>query len=199
MQLVLLIASGLVTAYSFILILRVLVSWFSGEQWGAPWRFLYLITEPVLKIFRGLRILRTGTVDFTPLAAIISLQIIASLLGSFAYARFFSLLMVAAARLLAVWRIVFSILVFFAIVAVIRLGGLLWSRRPGGAFFQVLDGLLGPLVLLVSRLFPRRHESDYRVVLGVLSGILVVLSLIGFIFVEPTLLQFCLSAGLRML
>jgi YggT family protein len=198
MRLILTILSGLVTAYSFILILRVLVSWFSGDQWGAPARFLFLITEPVLKIFRGLRFLRTGTVDFTPLAAIVSLQIIASLLSSFAQARFFSLLIVAAALLLAVWRIIFSILVFYTIVALIRLGGLLFSRRPGGAFFQVLDSLLGPPVLLVSRLFPRRHEADYRAVLGILAGILVILSLVGFIVVEPTLLMFCLSVGLRM-
>ncbi len=196
MQLILRIASALVTVYSFVVIFRVLSTWFGGEHYGPPWRFLYSVTDPVLRLFRGLRFLRTSAVDFTPLAAVVALQILASLLWSFSNAFFFNLATVFAALLLAVWRIFFWIMGFFTVVAVIRLLSLLVSRRPAMFFFRMLDNILIAPARLVSSVLPRRQNSDYRVVLGVLSFVLVLLCVIGLFVVEPALRLLCYHAGL---
>jgi YggT family protein len=197
MQLVLRILSGLLTAYSFILIFRVLVSLFIGDHYGRAWRFLYQITDPVLRLFQGIRFLRSAAVDFTPIAAIVALQVLASLLWSFSAAYYVSIFTVFAALLLAIWRIFFWILGFFTLVAVIRFLSILFSRRPTAYFYQILDNILAPPVALVSRLFPRRHQADYRLVLGVLTFVLLFLFFFGFFFVEPSLIVLCFRSGLK--
>ena len=197
MPLILRIASTLVTVYSFVIIFRVLVTMFSGEHYGPPWRVLYAVTDPVLRLFHGLRFLRTATVDFTPIAAIVTLQILASLLWSFSNAAFFNIATVFAALLLAVWRIFFWIMVFFTVVAVIRLISLFVRRRPAMFFFQMLDNILASPARLASSFFPRRQNSDYRTVLGVMSFVLVFLCIIGLFVVEPALGLLCYYAGLR--
>ena len=57
------------------IILRAILSWFSPRQTNILSVILYRITEPVLAPLRRI-IPRTGMVDFSPLAALILLQLI---------------------------------------------------------------------------------------------------------------------------
>ena len=64
---------------SLIIIARVIVSWFSPSPTNRLAVILYQITEPFLAPLRRI-IPRFGMFDFTPLAAVVILQLIASLL-----------------------------------------------------------------------------------------------------------------------
>lgn len=196
MQLILRIVSTLVTAYSFVLIFRVLASLFFAYREGRAWRLLSAVTDPVLRPFRVLRFLRTASVDFTPLAAVVALQIVASLLWSLSDAAIFTGFTLVAALLLAIWRILFWIIGFFALVAAIRFLSLLWSRRPTAFFYQILDNILAPPVRFVSRFFPDRRNADYRVVLGVLAFFLIFLCIVGFFVIDPLLRLIGYRSGL---
>ncbi len=59
--------------------IRVILSWFSPGPTNMLTRLLYQVTEPVLAPLRRI-IPRVGMLDFSPMVAIILLQLIAKLL-----------------------------------------------------------------------------------------------------------------------
>ena len=61
------------------IVLRVILSWFSQSQTNRLFMVLFQITEPFLRPLRRI-IPKAGMFDFTPLVAIIILQLIANLL-----------------------------------------------------------------------------------------------------------------------
>lgn len=69
--------------YNIIILLRVFLSWVNPDPYNPIVRFIYDITEPVLRPFRV--ILRTGSIgfDFSPIIAFIVLSIIRDLLIKF--------------------------------------------------------------------------------------------------------------------
>jgi len=64
---------------TFAIIFRAILSWFSPRPTNILVVILYRVTEPILAPLRRI-IPRAGTLDFTPLVAIILLQLIASFL-----------------------------------------------------------------------------------------------------------------------
>lgn len=66
--------------YSFIVIIRVIMSWFRVNPYNGFYRFLIQITEPVLSWVRGL--LPRSRIDFSPMIVIILLEIIKNWLYS---------------------------------------------------------------------------------------------------------------------
>ena len=67
--------------YSVIMLIRVLSSWFQVDPYNPMMRLLYQVTEPVLAPIR--RILpQTGGIDFSPMVALILLQVLESIVTS---------------------------------------------------------------------------------------------------------------------
>jgi YggT family protein len=64
---------------TLLILVRVVVSWVSPGQTNALTNILYQVTEPILGPLRRI-IPRVGILDFTPMIAIILLQVIATLL-----------------------------------------------------------------------------------------------------------------------
>jgi YggT family protein len=65
--------------YGYILIVRILLSWFQGAEWAFNIiSFLSPITDPYLNIFRSF-IPPLGGIDFSAILAILALQLIQSL------------------------------------------------------------------------------------------------------------------------
>lgn len=64
---------------TLIILVRTILSWISPGQNNTLTRILYQVTEPLLAPIRRI-IPRFSTLDFSPLVAIILLQIIATLL-----------------------------------------------------------------------------------------------------------------------
>ena len=59
-----------------LLIVRIALSWFPNlDWWKQPFKFLYEVTEPILRIFRNL-IPPIGGIDFSPIVAFLALQIL---------------------------------------------------------------------------------------------------------------------------
>ena len=61
------------------ILVRVILSWFTPQPTNVLFKILYQITEPILAPLRRI-IPRVGMFDFTPMVAIILLQLIAYLL-----------------------------------------------------------------------------------------------------------------------
>lgn len=74
-----------INIYLFLIIVRILLTWFPTVSWmNQIAAFLSPITDPYLNIFRSF-IPPLGGMDFSPILAILVLNVVASLLGSLAY------------------------------------------------------------------------------------------------------------------
>jgi YggT family protein len=59
------------SAYVWVIIIRALISWVNPDPWNPIVRFLYQVTEPVLRPIRR-RLPQTG-IDFSPVVAILAI------------------------------------------------------------------------------------------------------------------------------
>ncbi len=68
--------------YFVLLIIRILLSWFPNVNWyDPPFSILSQLTDPYLNIFRSI-IPPLGGLDFSPILAILLLQVVQSVLES---------------------------------------------------------------------------------------------------------------------
>jgi YggT family protein len=73
--------STFIQIYTLLLFVRVLLTWFPTINWyNQPFSALSQITDPYLNVFRSI-IPPLGGIDFSPMLAIILLQVVGSLIG----------------------------------------------------------------------------------------------------------------------
>ena len=68
------------TAYIWIIVIRALISWVSPDPYNPIVRFLYRVTEPVLRPVRRILPLGGMGIDFSPLIVIIIIYVLRILL-----------------------------------------------------------------------------------------------------------------------
>ncbi|MBD1849581.1 YggT family protein [Leptolyngbya sp. FACHB-711] len=65
--------------YTALLFIRILLSWFPNIDWyNQPWAILSQLTDPYLNLFRSI-IPPLGGMDFSPILALLLLQVLSSL------------------------------------------------------------------------------------------------------------------------
>lgn len=70
-----------ITIYTYMLIIRVLLTWFPNISWyNQPFATLSQLTDPYLNLFRSI-IPPLGGIDISPILAILLLQLAGSLVG----------------------------------------------------------------------------------------------------------------------
>ncbi len=68
--------------YTFLLLVRIILTWFPTIDWyNQPWATLAQLTDPYLNIFRSF-IPPLGGIDFSPMLAILLLQVVGQMLSS---------------------------------------------------------------------------------------------------------------------
>jgi len=67
---------------TLVILIRVIMSWFSRGPTNMLANIIYQVTEPILAPLRRI-IPRVGPLDFTPMVAVILLQLIAQLIARF--------------------------------------------------------------------------------------------------------------------
>lgn len=73
-----------ISIYSSLLFIRILLTWFPNVNWyNQPFSALSQITDPYLNIFRSI-IPPLGGMDFSPILAIIALQLLGRVLNQLA-------------------------------------------------------------------------------------------------------------------
>ncbi|MGF1933803.1 MAG: YggT family protein [Nostoc sp. ChiQUE02] len=71
-----------VSFYSYLLIIRVLLTWFPTINWyNQPFAALAQITDPYLNLFRSI-IPPLGGMDFSPILAFLALNVVSGLLSA---------------------------------------------------------------------------------------------------------------------
>ena len=123
MQTIAQIISFILSIYSFLIVIRILFTWVSlgQDQFGGVYQTLCALTDPVLNVFRNISWLRRGSIDFSPLAALVLIGILNSIFTTLARQGRISLGIILAIILQGIWSVASFVLLVFIVLLVIRL------------------------------------------------------------------------------
>ena len=176
LRIILSVLSGLVTLYILLICAHIILTWLPGMEDRKLRRWLRSITDPYLRLFRKISFLQVGPIDFSPIVAMIALNLFNIILGQWVRngrVNIFQIIVVIASVLLNSLALIGII---FCIMIVIRLI-LIW-RGQVSHIGSLLDQLLQPLSYrIVSRILPNRGLS-YRLQLTIFALILLFSSVI---------------------
>ena len=174
---------GLITAlldiYSLVILIRIILSWFSDFTSGRFTDFLARITDPYLNWWRQKLNLRVGFLDLSPLAGIVALSVAQTLCSLISQQGKITLGVILAVGLSALWSAVSFLLTFCIIILVLRLIAYFGNANIYSPFWQVVDKISKPLLYRINRIMFGMRLIGYKV--GIFSAIaaLVVLRVGG--------------------
>lgn len=164
-----------VIVYIFLCVARVLMSWVPGIDAGRGGEILASLVDPYLSRFRRMRFLRTGTFDFSPIAALATLAVLNDLLTTLAYTGRISAGLVLGLLLGAAWSAAAFVISFFAVCAIVRLVAYAARWNSLHPLWMVIDSMLNPVLFMINRLIYRGRIVNY--LQGLITGFVVLLFL----------------------
>ncbi len=179
MQQVMRFVSGALSVYMILIFIRVLMTWFQGASYGRAMEVLRSVTDPYLYWFRRFSFLRAGSMDFSPLAALIVLVIILNITNRLALTGSISLGIVLAIIVGSLWGAVGWVLTFFFILVLIRFITLIFRASMVSPFIQTLDIIIAPILRFISRVVLRGQNVTYQTGLALSGAILLLTRLLG--------------------
>jgi YggT family protein len=164
-----------INSYFFLLILRVLLSWFTipPKKWVL---LLYKITEPVLKFFRDNIPIKIGAFDLSAIVPLLLLPICSTIINDLMVNQQTLSIFYFLIRLIelidgAVGFIMFLFVIFTAAVIVIN------HSAPGSynPIFVSIRAILDPIVSLIKRIIKinSRHSETIYLILTIVFFLLI--------------------------
>ncbi|MCX7787243.1 MAG: YggT family protein [Spirochaetes bacterium] len=178
------ILSALVSFYTLIIVVRILLTWFSSPLgYGRVYFFLTRITDPYLNYFRQFSFFKVGRFDFSPVAALIALSVLGNVFHSIALYGRVTLGSLVSFTLAAVWSAVSFFLFLYLLMIILRLIGILLHSNSTRPLWMTLDMLLSPVLIRITHLFTKKPVSYIH---GLLWGFafLLTLRILGGLVVE---------------
>ncbi len=170
------VLSGLITIYVLLICAHIILTWMPGMEDTKLRRGLRNITDPYLRLFRKISFLQIGPIDFSPIVAILALNLFNIVIAQWVRngsINVFQIIVTIASVLLNSLALIGII---FCVMIVIRLI-LIW-RGQVSHVGSLLDQLLQPLSYrIVSRILPNRGLS-YRMQLTIFALLLLLISVI---------------------
>jgi YggT family protein len=162
-----------------IIFIRIVMTWVQGASYGRAMHIIASITDPYLNLFRGIRFLQVGYVDFSPIVAIITLSIVSNITTQIAYAGTVTVGLVLAFTLSAVASAVFFFITIFVVITLIRLVGIWLGANSTGRFWITLDRILQPLTFRMLERFGRSESLTYPQALMAFAAVLIIVLILG--------------------
>jgi len=160
----------LIGIYSLLIIIRIMLTWFSNAPYGRPVLILASITDPYLDWWRRKLNLRVGALDLSPLIAMAALSVVQTICSTMARQGRISLGIILAVCLSALWSAAAFILGFCVIVLVLRFIGYMCNSNMYSTFWRIIDSISQPLQYRINRIiFGRRIV---RFTTGIIASIL---------------------------
>lgn len=148
--------------YSFMIFIRIVLTWFPGNDFGEISEFLGRLTDPYINWFRRLSFLNIGGVDLSIIAALVTPWIAQSIVRTIAVTGSLTFGTLLAIVLSAIASALFFFLTLFLILAGIRFLGAVLGANTSGRFWIVLDQILEPVVYRVITPFTRDRSVSYQ-------------------------------------
>ncbi|MCK5153572.1 MAG: YggT family protein [Spirochaetales bacterium] len=179
MDLILRISTGLLSGYMLLLFLRIIITWFSGSDFGRPYEILTAITDPYLNYFKQFTFLKFGMMDFSSIAGILLLVIVMNILNTISSYGSITFGIMLAIILGAVWSAVNFLITFFIMLVLLRLvTGMLNATRQS-PLMTTIETIISPLTNFVYHNFFKNNNITYTTCLAVSGAILLVMLISG--------------------
>lgn len=177
--------------YSILILIRILISWFGNYNDTMPVKLISRVTDPYLDWWRRSVNIRIGVMDFSAVAAIVSLSLLQNIFFSLAHSQKITIGYLLAIFLTAVWSIASFILGFLFLVILLRLIAYLTNRNIYSPFWKVIDTISQPVLYRLNRIFFGNRIAGY------VKGIVISLAALAAIricggFVIPLIAEFFL-------
>jgi len=151
------ILTTLIGIYSLLIIIRIMLTWFSNTPYSRPLLILSGITDPYLDWWRRKLNLRAGALDLSPIIAMAALSVVQTICSTMASQGRISLGIILAVCLSALWSAAAFILGFCVIVLVLRFIGFMCNCDVYSTFWRIIDSISQPLQYRINRIiFGRR-------------------------------------------
>ena len=145
------ILSFVVNVYSMVIIFRIILTWFPGNQNSTIYDVLSRITDPYLDWFRRFNFLRVGFLDLSPVAALACLSLLNRVLMTLAFYGTISIGIILSIIVQAVWGILSIILGFLFIVLLIQLVAYFLNLGTEGPLMRIINAISQPVLYNISR------------------------------------------------
>jgi YggT family protein len=167
----------LIGLYSLLIIVRIILTWFSNIQYGKPAQILAGITDPYLNWWRRNLNLKAGVLDLSPIAALAALSIMQTVCSSIASQGRVSLGIILAVCLSAVWSAVSFIVGFSLIVLVLRFIAFIGNSNMYSSFWRIIDSIARPIMYRINRIIFGKRLVNF------ITGILVSIVALAIIWI----------------
>ena len=170
-QLIFRLLGGFLSLYSLLIVIRIMLTWFSHVPSAKPVEILARITDPYLNWWRGKLGLRIGFLDLSPLAGIVALSAAQTVCSLIARQGKISPMIILAVCLSAVWSAVSFLLIFCIIILVLRIIGYFTNANIYSPFWKVVDAVSRTLLYRVNRIIFGKRIVGYKI--GIISAVAV--------------------------
>jgi len=184
MQIIFGILSALLGLYSLLLFIRIILTWFSGGQFGGPVEILARITDPYLDWWRRRVNLRAGYMDLSPIVAIAALSVAQTICSLISQTGRITIGLMLAVCLSALWSAVSFIMGFCLVVLILRLIAYLINANMFGVFWRVIDSISKPIQYRLSRIIFRNRLVHFTTSIIVSILVLTALWIAGGIVIQ---------------
>lgn len=169
-----------VNIYAFLCFIRIILTWIPGAAYSGFGRFISNICDPFLNIFRGVRWMQVGNLDFSPAVSIGLLYAFSSILSNIAVTGRIYFGGILAIVISMFWSIFASLMGFLLILLIIRFIAMLTQKRSSyyGSFWSQLDYALEPFVHRFTKFLSNGKFQSYRNAILV-TIVMLVLLLVG--------------------
>ncbi|MGM0432165.1 MAG: YggT family protein [Spirochaetota bacterium] len=157
----------ILSVYSILIIIRIILSWggMGRNRGGGFYTFIVSATDPYLAFFRRIPGLQRGMIDFSPVAALITLGIVQNIFSALAVQGTITLGLVLALITRALWSVFSFFLILFIILFVIRIILEYWRSTNSIQFIAILENLLKGTQERVHRYIFGGREVSVKVLL----------------------------------
>lgn len=168
--------SSIISLYSFVCLIRVLLSWMPQIEYSPAGRFLAGLTDPFLNWFRRFSFTKVGAIDFSPILAFGVLSVASMVFSTLAATGHITIGFILAGLLQVIWSFFSFFLNIIILFLVIRLVYDLVNRYGYSPFWSMLDRFLNHPISYVTGFFNRsRKTMGYRASLILTLAVILVL------------------------
>lgn len=179
------VLSTVVSVYSFLCVVRIIFTWIPQLNGSGAEKFLSSICDPYLNLFKGIRWLRFGGFDFSPVLGLCILSAAAALFESFGSVGGFSISFVIQTVVGLLWNVISSVIGFVIIILAVRLVILLVNKNSysSSPIINAIDSSIGVLAAKITRTFNNKNVS-YKTQLITSLVVLILLNILGTVLIS---------------
>ena len=171
--------SSLISIYTLLCIVRIVLTWIPDLNYSAFGQFLSKICDPYLNIFRKIRILQIGFIDFSPIVAIGALSVLSSLINQMLFYGRFSVGYLLASLVQVGWTAISSILTIYNIILLIRLVVALLKKDYSSSLWSNLDRIIYPIQSKITGTIFKNKVISNTLGIGITLIACVLLQIVG--------------------